>query len=368
MPAEGRRRAFSIVRLTALGDVIHGLPVACALRAAFPDAVLGWVVEGRNAELLAGHPALDHVIQRAAAVVKSPRASPCAAAAAARAGVRRDGRPAVPHQERRGRVAQRRPPAHRQGGRAWPGAEPVVPQRVGRRRRHARDRPLSRHAASRWACEAPEVRFDLPERVADARTVDDFLRCAEPAPPAVRGAEPGRRLAVEDLAGRAVRRGGPAAQDDAWPVERRRVGRRRRSAAGRGDRRRQPRGGRLAPPTTVLELAALCRRAALFVGSDTGPMHLAVAVETPTISLHGPSRAEWCGAYGRTTSGCRWRTTARRQHPPGGRRGDAGDQRRHGEPPHVAKCWDERGCGGRRSAVVSIRPVMDFAPLRRGPN
>ena len=45
-------------------------------------------------------------------------------------------------------------------------------------------------------------------------------------------------------------------------------------------------------------IAALCRRAGLFVGSDTGPMHLAVAVGTPTISLHGPSRAAWCGAYG----------------------------------------------------------------------
>ena len=54
----------------------------------------------------------------------------------------------------------------------------------------------------------------------------------------------------------------------------------------------------LAPPTTMMQLAALCRRAALFVGSDTGPMHLAVAVGTPTISMHGPSRADWCGAYG----------------------------------------------------------------------
>jgi ADP-heptose:LPS heptosyltransferase len=54
----------------------------------------------------------------------------------------------------------------------------------------------------------------------------------------------------------------------------------------------------LAPPTTMLELAALCRRADLFVGSDTGPMHLAVAVGTPTVSMHGPSRADWCGAYG----------------------------------------------------------------------
>jgi ADP-heptose:LPS heptosyltransferase len=54
----------------------------------------------------------------------------------------------------------------------------------------------------------------------------------------------------------------------------------------------------LAPPTSMKELASLCRRAALFVGSDTGPMHLAVAVGTPTISMHGTSRAEWCGAYG----------------------------------------------------------------------
>jgi ADP-heptose:LPS heptosyltransferase len=29
-------------------------------------------------------------------------------------------------------------------------------------------------------------------------------------------------------------------------------------------------------------------------------MHLAVAVETPAISLHGTSRAWWCGAYGPT--------------------------------------------------------------------
>jgi ADP-heptose:LPS heptosyltransferase len=27
-------------------------------------------------------------------------------------------------------------------------------------------------------------------------------------------------------------------------------------------------------------------------------MHLAVAVGAPTISLHGPSLADWCGAYG----------------------------------------------------------------------
>src|SRR5450432_794515 len=41
-----------IVRLGAMGDVIHGLPAVAALRAAFPEAMLGWLIEERWAELL----------------------------------------------------------------------------------------------------------------------------------------------------------------------------------------------------------------------------------------------------------------------------------------------------------------------------
>ena len=63
-----------IVRLSALGDVIHGVPVACALRDAFPRATIGWVVEGRTAELLEAHPAIDHVIRAPRGWLKSPRA------------------------------------------------------------------------------------------------------------------------------------------------------------------------------------------------------------------------------------------------------------------------------------------------------
>ena len=48
-----------IVRLSAIGDVIHGLPVLCALRTAYPSAHLAWVVEGRAGEVLEGHAALD---------------------------------------------------------------------------------------------------------------------------------------------------------------------------------------------------------------------------------------------------------------------------------------------------------------------
>ena len=35
-----------------MGDIIHTLPAAVALREAFPDATIGWVIEERWAELL----------------------------------------------------------------------------------------------------------------------------------------------------------------------------------------------------------------------------------------------------------------------------------------------------------------------------
>ena len=41
-----------IVRLSAMGDVIHTLPAAQALRSAFPGAMIGWLIEERWAELL----------------------------------------------------------------------------------------------------------------------------------------------------------------------------------------------------------------------------------------------------------------------------------------------------------------------------
>ena len=41
-----------IVRLSAMGDIIHTLPAAAALREAFPHATLGWLIEERWAELL----------------------------------------------------------------------------------------------------------------------------------------------------------------------------------------------------------------------------------------------------------------------------------------------------------------------------
>ena len=49
---------------------------------------------------------------------------------------------------------------------------------------------------------------------------------------------------------------------------------------------------------TLLELAALLRRAAVFVGNDSGPMHIAAAMGTPVVGLFGPSDPRVWGPAG----------------------------------------------------------------------
>jgi ADP-heptose:LPS heptosyltransferase len=52
--------------------------------------------------------------------------------------------------------------------------------------------------------------------------------------------------------------------------------------------------------TTLAQLAALYRRASLVIGSDSGPLHLAVAVGAPTVHLYGPVPASKFGPWGDT--------------------------------------------------------------------
>ncbi len=286
-----------IVRLSAIGDVIHGLPVLCALRAAMPGAFIGWVVEGRAGDLLEGHPALDALVRVPRRWLKSPREilklrrqlramqfdttidlqclTKSAVAAWLSGAPRRIGKAGED-----GRELSR-----------WfhnelvaPGGDHVIEHYLGMLR------PLG--------IESPDARFDLAERPLDGRMADDFLhshnlangRFAVLNPgagwsskiwPAERYGELAEHLAARHRITSVAVWGTP----DELPLAEQIVA----ASAGKAT---------LAPATSMTELAALCRRAALFVGSDTGPMHLAVAVETPTISLHGPSIGEWCGAYG----------------------------------------------------------------------
>ncbi len=296
-PTERTGPRILIVRTSAIGDVIHGVPVLCALREAMPDSFLAWVVEGGMGDLLEGHPALDELVRLPRRWWKSPRdvwrmrqrlrelrfdttidlqGLTKSAASAWMSGARR-------------RIGKAGTDGREQS--RWFNNELVWLDGT-----HVIDHYLS--MLRPLGIDSPTVRFDLPEFKADTRVADEFLRAAGLT---------GRRVALLNA--------GAGWPSKVWPAVRfgalaRHLGQVHGVASvavwGLPDEKplavriveTSARHAQLAPPTTMRELAALCRRAALFVGGDTGPMHLAVAVDTPTISLHGPSRAEWCGAYG----------------------------------------------------------------------
>jgi lipopolysaccharide heptosyltransferase I len=54
-----------------------------------------------------------------------------------------------------------------------------------------------------------------------------------------------------------------------------------------------------APRTTLADVVALARRASLFVSGDTGPLHIAAAVGTPVVGLFGPTTARRNGPWNR---------------------------------------------------------------------
>jgi lipopolysaccharide heptosyltransferase I len=297
LAAAERSPRILIVRVSAIGDVIHGIPVLCALREAYPNAFLAWVAEGTMGDVLDGHPALDELVRVPRRWWKSPRE--------------------VWRMRNRLRslrfdVAIDLQCLTKSAVTAWLSG---APRRIGKA--DAEGRELSRwfnnelvqaggaHVVEHYlsmlrplGIHSPAVQFNLPERAADAEVIDRFLQ-------------------QSGLAGRpfAVLNPGAGWPSKVWPAERYGALARRlheqhgvTSVAVWGIEKEIPMAGTIvamsggqavmAPPTTMMQLAALCRRAALFVGSDTGPMHLAVAVGTPTVSMHGPSRADWCGAYG----------------------------------------------------------------------
>ncbi len=286
-----------IVRLSAIGDIIHGVPTLCALRDALPDAFIAWIVEGSMGDLLEGHPALDELIRVPRRWWKTPRE--------------------VWRMRRYLRslkfdVALDLQGLTKSAATAWLSG---APRRIGKVAPNGRELSpwfnnelvpahgshVIEHYLSMLyplGIDTMNVRFDLPEREADAQMADKFLRDNKLPTGGFALVNPGAGWASKIWP---AERYGALAQHlkQRWAMP---------SVALWGVPNELPLAEKivatsggcavLAPPTTMAELGALCRRSGLFVGSDTGPMHLAVAVGTPTISLHGTSRSDWCGAYG----------------------------------------------------------------------
>jgi heptosyltransferase-1 len=286
-----------IVRTSALGDVVHALPVLVALRRHLPEARLGWVVESSFASLLEAHPALDEVI---VVRTKEWRRRPLAATTL------RDARrfwseldafapdvvldlmgnhkaaaiSALTMADRRIGLAG---PHRREPGSALWLSEGVEP--LGQ---HAVERALSVLPALGLPAEAAD--FDgasiFPEALPAASDTTDYVAILPGA-----GWENKRypnawwgevALGLAAAGGpRSVLLPGPGEEEAA------------EEAAAAGGGHAQP-----LPPGGLAALTAALRGARLVLGGDTGPLHLAHALGTPVLCLMGPTDPARNGPYG----------------------------------------------------------------------
>ncbi|MEN6406542.1 MAG: glycosyltransferase family 9 protein [Thermoguttaceae bacterium] len=285
-----------IVRLSAIGDVIQSMPIACALRERFPDAFLTWIVEQRSAELLQNHPALDEVLTVPRGWLKSPKTL---------WRLRRQlrGRRFDIALEAQGltkaAILARLSGAPRRLGFGPPWGRELSPwlntESVDTPGPHIVERNLQ--LLRPLGIESPTVQFSVPERPEDAQTAERILDKFQV----------GRGFALINV--------GAGWPSKLWPMDRYGAVAAHLGAAGglptlvlwagEGERAMAERvvagsqgHARLAPKTTLSELAALARRARLFLGSDTGPLHLAAAVGTPCVGLYGPWPKDIHGPYG----------------------------------------------------------------------
>lgn len=291
-----------ISRLSAIGDVIHTLPVLCALREALPDAFIGWVVEGRNGELLRGHAALDQLI-----TVKRGWLKSWSAVQTLRqqfTGLQFDTAIDVQGLTKSAVVSWLSGAKTRIGYASVDGRElsPWLNNiRVAPTATHVVDRNLE--LLTPLGIRNPAVRFDLP----------NFANLPSPSGRCVGGE--GGSTAITFNSPFAILNPGAGWKSKLWPRDRfaevaRHLGKQHRMRSivvwAPGEEKvwaeeivAQSEGhAELAPPTTLTELAAICRQAAIFISSDTGPLHIAAAVGTPCIGLFGPMPAERNGPYG----------------------------------------------------------------------
>lgn len=291
-----------IVRLGALGDIVHAVPVAVALRRAFPDATIDWLVSAKHREILDLVPVIDNRIV----------------------------------------VADRKGAGD---GLSWPAA-------IGTLRRAAYDVALDLQGLMKSAAAA---------RFSGARRVIGFSRnyvreplasrfyteVHDPGDSGIRstgavrhvvrvnlgmlaalGLSPGepefalevrRSAAVEAVIAAAGGRYALLNTGAAWPNKRWPPARlaslarelRARQALpsivlwGPGERQLADEvvsdadGAAIqAPQTTIEDIAALAQAAAVMVSGDTGPTHIASAMGTPLVGLYGPTRPERNGPLG----------------------------------------------------------------------
>jgi lipopolysaccharide heptosyltransferase I len=277
------KHRFLLVRLSSLGDVVHALPAASALRDAFPKARIDWVIDARWQRLLEGNPDLNEMI-----AYDRKQSGGLSSAI------------------RKLRAARYTCAIDFQGlyKSALLALASGAPRRIGFQSSYAREGLVAMLYTDR-------VNPHGPHKVDHNRTLVERAG-AQLGPPrfpvAIRPEDD--ELVTRELKNRGVTdfyvlNPGGGWLSKCWPAER--YGELHRKLAerhgwsgvvsfGPGEDRLSIEliraAGNQAPisiPLSLGPLMALLRRAKFMVSADTGPLHLAAALGTPVVGLFGPT-------------------------------------------------------------------------------
>jgi lipopolysaccharide heptosyltransferase I len=319
-------RKILLIKLSAVGDVIHTIPLLNALRQRYRSAQIDWLVTPPIAELLRHNPAISNVIQFtrddwSKPWTLTPFVNYARLAAKLRASVYdlvvdmhgqfrtavlvlATGAPVrIGFDRPRASVWDASPRSFPAEARkhAWQGAREgswlaythhiLVPTLDV----HAVDRYLSVAPMLGLEVEQPDFSFPIPQ--AASTSIDALLRERGVAGAPLLALAPGTIWETKHWGAGKFAEVARHFLSQGFAVTLMGSGRER--AVCEEVARLAPGALDFAGETSLPELAALIRRSVISVTNDSGPMHLAVALDRPVVSIFGPTDPVWIGPYGR---------------------------------------------------------------------
>jgi lipopolysaccharide heptosyltransferase I len=274
-----------IVRLGALGDVVHAVPAAAALRAAYPDARIDWLVDARHRPFVD----LVTVVDRPVVVGRSSIAGWTEAVRQLRQ-VRYDVALDFQGLLKSAVLARASGAARVIGFSIWhlreKTARPFYSEAPGERSESMEGHVIQKNLRLLRTVGVDDDRIVFPLADIESAALASVAAAIGDAPFALvnpGAAWPNKRWPPErfgEVAGflhevrglTSIVLWGPGEEGLARAVV--------DASAG---------SARVAPATSISDLLALSRRAALMVSGDTGPLHIAAAAGTPTVAIFGPT-------------------------------------------------------------------------------
>jgi heptosyltransferase I len=258
-----------VVRLGAMGDIVHTLPAAASLKLGHPGSRLTWVVESRWRPLLEGNPYIDRIVE-----------------------LRRGSLPGLMETARELRSERYDLAVDFQGlVKSALTASCARPERIfGYYHSQTRERAAALFYSHKTVVRSTHMvdrHLELALAAGGASGAPVF-----PIPPgrAEGNLPPGDFVLASPLAGWAAKQ---------WPVAHyRALAERLRRELGIPLILDGPPGSGFDYHSTVAGLISATRRAAAVVGVDSGPLHLAAALGKPGVAIFGPTDPARNGPYG----------------------------------------------------------------------